>query len=100
MRSKGNGLFECPPEEAEYVWLNIPGLVGNCILPVIQSGPRKDKNCWTWNGSTDKPTLKPSVLTNISPLVCHSYITDGKIKFLEDSTHEFKGQTLDLLEVE
>lgn len=27
---------------------------------------------------------------------CHSFITDGKIQFLDDCTHALKGQTVDL----
>ncbi len=53
---------------------------------------------WTWNGSMDKPTFTPSLLVNQhSPEArCHSYVTDGKIKFLDDCFHELKGQTVDL----
>lgn len=31
---------------------------------------------------------------------CHTWINDGQAQYLEDSTHEFAGKTLDLLEVE
>lgn len=27
---------------------------------------------------------------------CHSYVTDGKIQFINDSTHNLKGQIVDL----
>ena len=27
---------------------------------------------------------------------CHSFVTDGKIRFLGDSTHKLKGQTVPL----
>lgn len=29
-------------------------------------------------------------------IMCHSFITDGKIQFLDDCTHELRGQTVDL----
>jgi hypothetical protein len=32
--------------------------------------------------------------------VCHTWINDGKVQFLGDCTHEFAGQTLDLLDVD
>jgi hypothetical protein len=32
------------------------------------------------------------------PVVCHSFVTDGRIQFLEDCTHELAGQTVDLPE--
>lgn len=48
---------------------------------------------WKWNGSMDAPTFRPSILnggksdgSNIKN-VCHSYVTDGQIQFLADSTH-------------
>jgi hypothetical protein len=76
-------------------------------------GRREGTPNWTWNGSVDAPTVRPSVLTKgsqghtdndgnrtITDHVCHSWINDGKVQFLDDCTHEFAGQTLDLLEVD
>lgn len=37
---------------------------------------------------------------NLPDVLCHTWITDGKAIFLNDCTHEFAGQTLDLLNVE
>ena len=31
---------------------------------------------------------------------CHSFVRDGKIRFLADSYHELAGQTVDLPEVD
>jgi hypothetical protein len=51
----------------------------------------------TWNGSLDKPTFQPSILSDRAGSGrCHSYVTDGKIAFCNDSTHKFAAQTLDL----
>ena len=85
------------------------------------SGP----GAWTWNGSVDAPTLQPSVLfqsghhapghhgdkcwctwntehpEDKAPFICvrcHSFVTDGRIKFLDDCTHALKGKTVDLPE--
>lgn len=55
---------------------------------------------WTWNGDMESPSLVPSIVTKVGKHVCHSWITDGKVKFFGDCTHEFKDQTLDLLELE
>ena len=53
---------------------------------------------WTWNGDREKPTINPSVLTiGVNP-VCHSFVAQGKIRFLSDSTHKLKGQEVDLPE--
>ena len=56
---------------------------------------------WTFNNNFEKPTFTPSMLSKFtSPKgkvhVCHSFITDGQIRFLGDCTHEMKGKTVDL----
>lgn len=66
-------------------------------------GPR-----WGWNGDAERPTFTPSVRVTYSgldagrdgapPTVCHSFITDGLIRFLDDCTHALVGQTVDLLD--
>lgn len=58
-------------------------------------------NAWQFNEDLVKPTFKPSVLmnrgsSNPTRPVCHSFITDGMIKFLDDCTHELAGQTVEL----
>lgn len=69
-----------------------------------------EKSRWQWNGSFDAPTFIPSVLVTYpanpnageefrewrKERKCHSYVTDGKIEFLTDSTHNLAGQTVDL----
>lgn len=63
---------------------------------------------WKFNGDFEKPTFTPSVNVRCnSPdhpsynpeaksSVCHFIITDGKIAYCGDCTHELKGQTFDL----
>lgn len=57
---------------------------------------------WTWNGDVEKPTLTPSMLVNqgYPESRCHSFVTDGKIQFLDDCFHELKNQTVDLPDIE
>lgn len=83
-----------------------------------------DPSGWRWNGDVDKPTLSPSVLvksghyaggaaakrghcwcnfkertgqdTKFKCGQCHSFVRDGRIEFLNDSTHALAGQTIDL----
>lgn len=100
---EGAGYVQCEASEATHLMLNLPGPTGHLVIPVIQHGTRRETPCWTWNGNIESPTLKPSVLSKMGrdgSVVCHSWINDGKVQFLADCTHEFKGQTLDLLEVE
>ena len=100
----GEGYVECPIEEATHVTLNFPGQVGLLSLPVIRKGTREGTGCWSWNGDVDKPTLRPSVLTQGSSRThskfrCHTWVNDGQAQFLDDCSHELRGQTVDMLEV-
>ena len=120
----GEGYFDCSVEEATHVKLNFPGPVGILHLPVILKGTRAGTNCWTWNGDVDRPTLLPSVATQgvlsegferitddehrrimagekVEPrrYRCHTWVNDGQAQFLDDCTHELRGQTVDMLEV-
>ena len=90
----GKGYVECSTEEATHVSLRIPGPTGLLTLPVIRGGTRSGTSCWTWNGSTEAPTLRPSVLSEgFSSITdaffrCHSWINDGAAEFLDDCSHE------------
>lgn len=103
-----SALVPCEPEVATHVWIELPGPLPSRVLPVVSKGSRdkasKDRKepVWSWNGDVEKPTFKPSILSRVPGVCdcCHSWVTDGKVQFLGDCTHEFAGQTLDLLEVE
>lgn len=59
---------------------------------------------WGWNGDVAAPTFTPSVLVRYDgadagtdgapPAVCHSFVTDGQMRFLGDCTHALAGQTV------
>lgn len=73
-------------------------------------------NRWSFNGDYEKPTLSPSILATgkewptdeecdrilngeeveLKKIVCHSFVTDGKIQFLGDCTHDMKNTTVEL----
>lgn len=65
------------------------------------SGPR-----WGYNGNPDAPTFTPSInvtyngpdagIDGAPAAICHSFVTDGRIQFLDDSTHALAGQTVDI----
>ncbi len=126
-----NGLVRCEPKDATHLKIKLPGPTGELFLPVMTGNQtRAGTGCWSWNGSVEKPTLKPSVLLSSGHYAanfkagdscwcsfdkeqlakgepvsgfnchrCHSFITDGKVMFLTDSTHELAGKTVELLEV-
>lgn len=85
--SKGRFAFYCPGCSAYHI---INTAKGNL--------PRH-----TITGPLSKPTVRASVLskgdTRIGKPHCHSFITRGRIEFLEDCTHNLAGQTVDLLPV-
>lgn len=86
-KGQDNGLmFWCPGCDIPHVVRHGSG-----------AGPR-----WGWNGDADKPTFTPSILVRYpwgpeqKERVCHSFVTNGKIQFLSDCTHELAGQTVDI----
>ena len=58
---------------------------------------------WTWNGDFEKPTVGGSILVYKNEehdypgnFRCHSFIKEGKIEYLSDSTHPLSGQTIEM----
>ena len=110
----------CTPDEATHIYMVFPTKMhSNRMLPVIRKGTREGTGKWSWNGDTENVTLKPSILMRGTnelndedmesvaagtytpvPYICHVFVNDGKVQFLNDCTHELKGQTVALLEVD
>lgn len=53
---------------------------------------------WKFNNDFEKPTAKPSLLVFPSKPEkrCHSFVTGGKIQFLDDCFHDLKNQTVEI----
>jgi len=69
---------------------------------------------WSFNGDKVKPTFNPSILVRYvktpknpktdktgriegcKDMVCHSFIRDGQIQYLNDCTHKLAGKTVEL----
>ena len=109
--------------ERKAVKFQCPGCKSIHLLPIGGSHP-----CWEFNGNPDNPTLSPSILSRSGHYIpghtgecwcdynkkhpddpapetflcgiCHSFVTDGKIQFLADSTHSLAGQTVELPDIE
>jgi hypothetical protein len=103
------------------IYFHCPGCDGSHAV-LIDDGTHG----WKWNGDLNLPTFSPSVLVNASkftekgaadykawmvagtpareepfesvPTVCHSYVRNGRIEFLNDCTHALAGKTVDLPE--
>jgi hypothetical protein len=59
---------------------------------------------WEFNNDFDKPTISPSFLqkgflsSKYPDGICHSYIKEGRIQYLNDCSHELKGQTVEMVD--
>jgi hypothetical protein len=57
---------------------------------------------WSFNGDRERPTFGPAAPeAQFSILVrgvhrCHSFVTDGRIRFEKDSDHPLKGQEVEI----
>lgn len=74
---------------------------------------------WNFNGNFESPTVTPSILVRgfrpvtdeeverimggevITPVptVCHLYLTDGKIHYLDDCTHKLACQIVEMVDL-
>lgn len=74
-------------------------------LHILNLDPSIGRPCWQFNGDVDRPTITPSINAwreyggNRETQRCHSFVTDGKIRFLNDCTHKLTGQTIDLPDI-
>lgn len=88
--------------KAEGLWWDCPGCGLAHRVHVEASDKNRNNPVWTWNGDLVKPTFYPSVRCkwtvgeNHEEKCCHFYVRDGMVQFLDDCTHEFKGQTVAL----
>lgn len=61
-----------------------------------------DSDRWSFNGDKDKPTFKPSYLSQApnhgkpQSRRCHSFLTDGVFLFLADCTHKLASSNHEL----
>lgn len=93
LRSVGGGglAFHCPGCKRRHLVYTGPG-----------SGPR-----WMWDGELTRPTFTPSVRVSYEgrdagedgapPALCHFFVSEGRMQFLTDSTHELAGKTVDMV---
>lgn len=99
---------EVPIKDATHVKIKFPlefKYLQERYIPVQLSGSRQDTNNWSWNGDTENPTLKPSILTEFAwgdertVHRCHSFVNDGIVQFLSDCSHKNAGKVIELCEV-
>ncbi len=86
----------------DYLVFKLDCSVGLMSIPVIIKGSREKYNAWTWNGSIEKPTLKPSVRTqyfdNEKGLTeIHYWLNNGVCECLPDCKDGNAGKNINLL---
>ena len=52
---------------------------------------------WKFNENLIKPTFTPSLHIKFDDVVCHSFVRNGEIQYLNDCTHKLKGKTVPLI---
>lgn len=86
----GTVAFDCP---------------GCGMMHMLNIDPAKARPRWEFNGDIEKPTITPSILARWTwgptheKRVCHSFVTDGRIRFLGDCTHALAGKTVDMVDI-
>lgn len=120
----GKKVLKQEHSDKEYRHFDCPGCGQTHSIPV--KGDKSKGPVWGYNWNDDKPTFTPSILTRWVSVpdvrekdengdyllgsdgrlkgakdeVCHSFVREGKIQFLNDCTHKLAGQTVDLIEIE
>ena len=57
---RGDWWFTPSVEEPQRIYIGLPRGAGTINLPIARKSAFRGDG-WTWNGSTDKPTLEPSI---------------------------------------
>lgn len=96
--------------DAAHIGFHCPGCKGGHMVKV------EGTPAWGWNGDLVLATITPSIRVrgkrpitddeaerilageklDIPAFVCHSFVRDGRIEFLNDCTHKLAGQTVDV----
>lgn len=78
--------------------------IGHALRTQSPDGARP---VWSFNDDAERPTFRPSLLVRwgkggeaMGAQVCHSFITNGEIRFLSDCTHALAGHTVEMGEEE
>ena len=90
----------------EYYSFYCPGCKHQHVYSICSDG-----SGWQFNGNMGKPSFTPSLLNSmkikneitgvydIEKERCHLFVTDGKIIYCGDCSHELSGQTIEMSEI-
>ena len=70
----------------------------------LHNRPGESVDVWSWNNDAERPTFMPSFLTDMSgrngpKRICHTYIKEGMVEYLNDSTIHLRGVTKELQDI-
>lgn len=89
---EGIYFFHCPGCKCSH-WFSTSGRTPSYPNEI------REQFKWTFNGNEESPTVRASILVKTAKnAICHSFITDGKIQYLSDCTHELAGKTVDMVD--
>lgn len=87
-------------ETGRYLSVMCPGCGHPHTMTLI---PNPGGRGWAFDGDLVRPTVTPSLSVNArgkyhvdGAHVCHSWIKNGRIRFLPDTTHRLSGREVDL----
>lgn len=118
-------LIEHEIQKGSY-WFECLGCKDTHLVNTVANSYNGSK--WEFNGDLNRPTFSPSILVNSGHFadpntdscwctynqdliergeepstfeckICHSFIRDGKIQYLNDCTHELAGQTVEMIDI-
>lgn len=62
---------------------------------VLHMGHRDRRNL-DWDHNTLRPTFGPDIRQSVDGVLCHYFISHGRIEYLTDCDHVFAGKVVDL----
>lgn len=88
----------------DYLSFTPEGMNHPTCIPVITKGSREESNAWTWNGSLESPTVRPSIRTRYAngegkTVTIHYWLNEGICQCLGDCTDGNAGKNLTLIEI-
>ena len=87
-----NYYFDCPGCKERHSVITCP--IGS-----------DDVGCWQFNGDVEAPTVRPGIMSRIpasddsEASICHVFVTDGRLYFWHDCTHELRGLSIEMEEI-
>ncbi len=97
LNNEKNGYDLCELSEVTHLRFKFKNEDGERLLPVQLKGSRAGSGNWSWNGSTESPTVMPSIATDFgNGLKCHVWLNDGSVQHLGDCTCGLAGKTQEL----